>query len=237
MVTITFLLDVVMKNVFEWTTNQVINHSEHAVMITETAANFFVSEGECPTLLHTSTNVPSDNKGFSFVYFVSCPTLQSLHCEFIVHFAMCFTCVHGQVLYEWWMTCLNSNPSIASLVSSPFPSSHSVLPLPPLHPLLLLPSLSYSLLHPSTPFSPLCSAQELPPVPFRGGRWEVADLQLKPGLQWEAGERLWTGLPLCRINLVKVEQWPLTHDCQEPFYWTILFTVCDFAELLTSCHR
>ena len=35
------------KNTFEWTTKEGINHSEHAVMITQTAANFFVSEGEC----------------------------------------------------------------------------------------------------------------------------------------------------------------------------------------------
>ena len=45
------------KNVFEWTTKEGINHSEHAVMIAQTAANFFVSEGECLIccLLH---NVP-----------------------------------------------------------------------------------------------------------------------------------------------------------------------------------
>ena len=46
------------KNVFEWTTKEGINHSEHAVIITQTAANFFVSEGECPALLHTFTHVP-----------------------------------------------------------------------------------------------------------------------------------------------------------------------------------
>ena len=46
------------KNAFEWTTKEGINHSEHAVMITQTAAKFFVTEDEYPTLLHTFTNVP-----------------------------------------------------------------------------------------------------------------------------------------------------------------------------------
>ena len=55
---------------FEWATDQAINHSVHAVMIAQRAANFFVSEGECPTLLHTFTNVPSDDELFSFVYLV-----------------------------------------------------------------------------------------------------------------------------------------------------------------------
>lgn len=32
------------KNVFEWTSNEVMKHSYHAVRIAQTAANFFVQE-------------------------------------------------------------------------------------------------------------------------------------------------------------------------------------------------
>ena len=35
------------KNAFEWAPDQAINHSDHAVLIAQRAANFFVNEGEC----------------------------------------------------------------------------------------------------------------------------------------------------------------------------------------------
>ena len=34
------------KNGFEWTTHETIPHSEHAVMVMQMAANFFVQEGQ-----------------------------------------------------------------------------------------------------------------------------------------------------------------------------------------------
>ena len=173
---------------FEWTTKEGINHSEHAVIITQTAANFFVSEGECLICCtHSPMCLQIMNIFSIFVYFESMSNT-SLNSLFFSNVLICFIYVHRQVVCEWWMTWQNTNPSIASYHLPPLPH--------------FLPS------------SPSCSPQELSPVPFRDGGWEVADLQLQPGLQWEARKRLWTGLPLYRIGSAIKEQWPsYTQNC------------------------
>ena len=56
---------------FEWTTKEGINHSEHAVMIiAQRTANFFVSEGECLICCTHSPMCLQIMSIFSFVYFV-----------------------------------------------------------------------------------------------------------------------------------------------------------------------
>ena len=43
------------KNNFEWTTREGINHSDHAVAVSQATGNFFVEEGQSPpTSLITS---------------------------------------------------------------------------------------------------------------------------------------------------------------------------------------
>ena len=85
---------------FEWTTKEGINHSAHAVMITQTAANFFVSESGCliccahsPRMCLQIMNI------FSFVHFVSLfnTLFNSL---FFSNVLICFIYVHRQVVCE-----------------------------------------------------------------------------------------------------------------------------------------
>ena len=72
------------KNVFEWTTKEGINHSEHAIMITQTAVNFFVSEGECLICCTRSPMCLQIMNTFSLCILKVCPTLYSIHCTLVM---------------------------------------------------------------------------------------------------------------------------------------------------------
>ena len=67
-------------------------------MIAQRAANFFISEGECPMLLHAFTNVPSDDELFiSFVDFVILSHTYVHTHKLMSRSFVCYSCVPHSV--------------------------------------------------------------------------------------------------------------------------------------------